>query len=471
VTSYKQNSHNKGEGGGARVDAGYAARGEPFRETFEFTGTTLQDYPLSSSLPLDRGRALDGLAQKLASYAPSQICARHVPTASLLNAARVESEAARAQMVAVQEELDWEVYGLYGLLTTGADLTYRGEDLPGLALGERAFEVALARQMATGMEESTWFLHGAQLSTPITEIPAHWPPVYRDLVQKRLDLIDSNPSIRLLEKPQHKRRWAGEPWDKRQELALRSWLLDRLEEHRFWFDNQGRPAPRSVAQLADDVARDADLVSVLALWEGRPDVPLTQSLLRLLAEEAVPYLAAHRYKDTGLRKREAWEHTWALQRREDGGEKLSTPIAVPPKYVGADFRKPSYWQARGKLDVAKERFILYPDAGRETDPTPLLGWAGWDHAQQALALNLIIAAREDDGWTEDRLVPLVAGLAELQPWVQQWHDEVDPDFDVNLADYYAEQLTQRATQVGLSLTELAAWRPAPPTRGRKKKTT
>ena len=32
--------------------------------------------------------------------------------------------------------------------------------------------------------------------------------------------------------------------------------------------------------LADDVARDSDLVLVLALWEGRSDVPVTQSLVR-----------------------------------------------------------------------------------------------------------------------------------------------------------------------------------------------
>ena len=206
-------------------------------------------------------------------------------------------------------------------------------------------------------------------------------------------------------------------------------------------------------------------MSVLALWEGRPDVPVTQSLVRLLADEAVPFLAAYRYKDSGLRKREAWEETWALQRREDAGEKVG-PIAVPPKYTSADFRKNSYWQARGKLDVPKERFILYPDAGRETDPTPLLGWAGWDHAQQSLALSLIIGEREKDGWADDRLVPLVAGLAELQPWVEQWHGEVDPDYGVSLAAFCREQLTARAAQVGKTLDELAAWRPAPATRGR-----
>ena len=47
--------------------------------------------------------------------------------------------------------------------------------------------------------------------------------------------------------------------------------------------------------------------------------PVTQSLTRLLADEAVPFLAAYRYKDSGMRKREAWEQTWALQRREDTG--------------------------------------------------------------------------------------------------------------------------------------------------------
>jgi hypothetical protein len=272
----------------------------------------------------------------------------------------------------------------------------------------------------------------------------------------------------LLEKPAYKRRWANDPWDKQEAVALRDWLLDRLEDKRFWFDGQGRPQPRSVSQLADDVAREADLVSVLVLWEGRPDVPVSDSLVRLLGGESVPYLAAYRLRDSGLRKREAWEQTWALQRREDAGDKLGA-IPVPPKYTSADFRKASWWQARGKLDVPKERFILYPDAGRDSDPTPLLGWAGWDHAQQSLALSLVIGARETDGWDDDQLVPLVAGLTELQPWVEQWHAEVDSTYGVSLAAFCREQLTARATQVGKSLVELAAWRPAATTRGRKSK--
>src|SRR5258706_16052619 len=106
--------------------------------------------------------------------------------------------------------------------------------------------------MAAGEEHTEWFArHG---SMPITEIPAHWPADYQKLVQRRLELIESHPFIRLLERPEYKRRWAQERWEKRQERALREWLLDRLEDRRFWFDPQGRPRPRSVAQIADEVA-------------------------------------------------------------------------------------------------------------------------------------------------------------------------------------------------------------------------
>jgi hypothetical protein len=436
----------------------------PWSRTYEFTGTTLEDFPLPYTRPLRQGIELDQLACELTANEPSAVVADKVPITNLLAEARAASDKSRARMIFVQEELDWEVYRLYGLVNE--DLTYSETSMQALSLGERAFEIALARSVAAGSEERTWFDHPEQSATPITDIPIDWPADYRELVQRRLDAIDSNRSIRLLEKPEYKRRWAQEPWEKRLERAVREWLLDRLEERRFWFDAQGRPLPRSVGQLADDVSRDADMMSVLALWEGRPDVPVTQSLVRLLGDEAVPYLAAYRYKDSGLRKREAWEETWRLQRREDAGEKVGT-IAVPPKYTSADFRKGSYWQARGKLDVPKERFVLYPDAGRETDPTPLLGWAGWDHAQQSLALAMIIGDREKDGWVDERLVPLVAGLAELQPWVEQWHGEVDADYGVSLAAFCREQLTARAAQVGRTLEELAGWRPAAAARGRR----
>jgi hypothetical protein len=386
------------------------------------------------------------------------------PATDELDGVRAELEATRARMIAEQEELDWHVYRSYGLIDE--DLSYGGNDLPGLSLGERAFEIALARTVAAGGESTAWFTrHG---STPVTEIPAHWPQGYRDLVQRRLDLIESNTFINLPERPEYKRRWSAEPWDKRVDKALRAWLLDRLEDRAYWFDPQGRPVIRSVAQLADIASRDPDLVSVLQLWSERKDRSVTQQLADLLEDQSVPFLAAYRLKESGLRKREAWEHTWDLQRRQDNGETVAT-IPVPPKYTSADFRRQSWWQHRGKLDVAKERFIGYPDAGRETDSTQLLGWAGWDHAQQALALAAVIAEREAEGWPDQRLVPLVAGLAELQPWVRQWHDQPAPTYQLNVADYLDEELRGRAHQVGLTLDQLRTWTPEPPTRNRRRK--
>lgn len=457
----KQNCYNKGD---STDSEGARVTGDPAFDTYQFNGKKVANLPLPQDFPTGRSHRLDRLSQALTAVI--SFSSDDPPTKEFLLQNYEKFHSLRAQMIFEQEELDWEVYRLYGILDE--DLTYSRDDLSEVSLGERAFEITLARKVASGDGETEWFAR--HNSTPISGIPSHWPQAYQDLVQRRLDLIESNKFIRLLEKPEHKRRWAMEPWDKQVESALRGWLLDRLEDRKYWFDASGqRPQPRSVAQLADLVSRDSDFVSVLELWAGTKDQPVVRSLSTLLSTESVPFLAAYRLKEHGLRKREAWEHTWDLQRREDAGERLDTPIPVPPKYTTADFRKQHWWAHRGKLDVPKERFILYPDAGRDTDPTDVLGWAGWNHAQQSLALATLLGEREADGWTDDRLVPLVAGLAELQPWVQQWHDEPDATYGVNLAEFCSEELRDRAAQVGHTLDQLHAWRPAPSTRGRKKK--
>lgn len=455
----KQNSHNKGD---STDSAGARVTGDPAFDTYEFTGTTLEDLPLPSALPFSRSRCLDELAQSLAAASPSSVAKIAPPTAVGLSDARKLALNLLGQMLAIQEELDWETYRLYGLIDE--DLTYTGVSLPEIVLGQRAFEIMLARGIATGASDSTWFTrHG---STPFTEVPVEWPAAYREIVQRRLDVIETNSYIRLLEKPEYKRRWATEPWDKQQEQAIRRWLLDRLEDRAYWFDAHDRPVARSISQVADVVSRDADLVSVLALWDGTVDVDVAKALTRLLSDEAVPYLAAQRLKDSGLRKHEAWEETWELQRQEDNGEDVGK-IPVPPKYVTADFRKASWWQARGKLDVPKERFILYPDAGRSTDPSLLLGWAGWDHVQQFLVLATIMDERTAEGTDDAQLIPLVAGMAELLPWVKQWHADLDPTFGMSMADFCSAQLEERMTQLNVSTTDLKAWRPATVTRGRR----
>jgi hypothetical protein len=44
----------------------------------------------------------------------------------------------------------------------------------------------------------------------------------------------------------------------------------------------------------------------------------------------------------------------------------------------------------------------------------------------------------------------------LQPWVEQWHAEVNPNYRVSLAAFCQEQLTARAAQVSKTREELAA---------------
>lgn len=455
----KQNSHNKGstiDNKGARTTL------SEWENFFEFTGTTLKDFPLTATAPLERARRIDGLSQQLAAQEPATAIAATGATRSTVDTARAEHARTRAIMIAEQEELDWEVYRNYGLIDSTLNLPVGRA--PEIELGERTFEIALARRIAAGDTKTEWFArHG---STPITDIPADWPTEYRDLVKGRLAAIESNPFVGMLERPEYKRRWAGDSWSTKLQQALKDWLLDKLEDPSLWFTPQGTPQPRSIGELAGHVEKDSAFVEALDLWAGKKDAPVAATLVKLLADEAVPHLAALRYKDSGLRKRAEWERMWDMQRQQDAGLIEATDIPVPPKYTSADFIKSSYWSHRGKLDVPKERFISYPGAGRATDPTPLLGWAGWDHAKQGLALATIYAYRESEGTPLTELVPVVAGIAEILPWVKQWHTGVDPHLGVDLAEYLTGQLAEKAAAVGVPVDDLPKWRPAKTARGR-----
>lgn len=468
----KQVSHDKGSQSGT---GGFMH--DEWERFYEFTGTKLQEFPVPDRLPLNMGRLLDSRALALAQLEPSVFCGTGLPTRASLADAYSKYKSLRRQMIALQEELDWQIYGLYNLLSE-ADMTQvvtassEQKALPEVRLGERAFEIVLARQVAHGDTETVWFdRHGSDL---VTEIPQRWPGWYRDIVQSRIDIIERRKDIALIERPECKRRWSVEPWEKKEKAALRTWLLDRCEDPALWFSlREGLKQPRTltVNQLADALDSDADFNSVAALYASdhlnKPDLPLGQVLADVIADEHVPYLAAMRYKDPGLRKRAQWEEVWEQQREEDRtGQRLDIP--VPPKYSSADFLKHSYWSHRGKLDVPKERFISYLEAGPDADPTTLLGWAGWDHKDQAQALiNLIEDRTEQSGWGTERLTPLIAGLHEVMPWVRQWHGEYDAEWESVPAEDCDAFLDEQMGKHRLSAADLKAWRPVKRARGRK----
>ncbi|MEV5828464.1 BREX-2 system adenine-specific DNA-methyltransferase PglX [Spirillospora sp. NPDC052242] len=459
----KQVCPDRGKGG-----YGGGVASEDWERFYEVTGAKLQDLPLPASMPIEVGRVMDSLAASRLAASPSAICVNGSPSREKLDAARSQYESAVGQMIAWQEESDWQLYESYGLTPEG--LTVSAEYIPQIKLGERAFEIVLARKVKLGEIETEWFnRHG---SIPVTQIPEHWPSEYRRVIAKRIEIIENRRDIALIERPECKRRWSMEPWESQEKAALRSWLLDRCEDRSLWFadDEYGveQPSAVTVNQLADRLRQDEDFVSVVRLYAG-DDADLAKVIAEITQDEHVPHLAALRYKDSGLRKRGQWEVVWEQQREEDRtGKRID--ISVPPKYASADFLKTSYWRNRGKLDVPKERFISYPGSSPDGDLSMLLGWAGWDHREQAQALMMLIEERAtQDGWDAARLTPLLAGLAEVLPWVRQWHGEVDPAFGQSPADAYSTYLETKQAELGISGDDLKKWRPEKPKRGGRKK--
>ncbi|MFO0756697.1 MAG: hypothetical protein U0359_09410 [Byssovorax sp.] len=190
-----------------------------------------------------------------------------------------------------------------------------------------------------------------------------------------------------------------------------------------------------------------------------------------IEQEAVPYLSVLRHTPAGLEKRASWERTWDLQRAEDRGEQVP-PFDPPPKYDQTDYRDPTTWRLRGKLDVPKERFISYPGCESDEDKDPVYGWAGWNHAQQAQALATLYHHRKtQELWNKQRLLPMLAGLLELLPWVKQWHNDPSDEYaGLRLGDYYEAFLDTECQAHALTREDLRAYRPAEKTRAPRGRT-
>ena len=522
----KQVCHNKG----ATVDdRGARQRTAPFEDFYEFTATRLEPFPVPEQRPLDIARAIDMEGSRLVATLPASLCSSSVPTRAALDAEHEGNDFSRATMIALQEELDWRCYRLYGI----HEASLEHSSPPPLRLGERAFEIVMARQMAAGTLDTTWFERHA--SKPITDLPHHWPEDYRRVVEQRIALIESDTNLGLIERPEFKRRWVMSTWEEMEQAALRAWLLDRMESPSIWAAVDAHLL--SANQLTDLLRRDADFLSVAALYAGRPDVNLEALVAELVAKESVPFLDVLRYAETGLRKRAQWEATWDKQRREDAIDAEVTAqrdtfraqaerraqeqwqavnprhlseepepyairmqagvapaveqhvdrlvaeeqrlrkreevgdIPVPPKYVTKDFQSTDFWRLRGGLDVPKERFVSFPHCQRDADGSLVVTWAGHNHLKRALAIAAYYQERKDsDGWPAERLVPLIAGVIELVPWLLQWHNEYDPDLGARMGDYFVDFVQTEARALGMTEAAVAAWTPpATPRRGRTRR--
>ncbi len=165
-----------------------------------------------------------------------------------------------------------------------------------------------------------------------------------------------------------------------------------------------------------------------------------------------------------------------LLTREQLDQRTKTQIGdipVPPKYTSADFISSGgarYWALRGKLDVPKERWISFPHC-EGPDGTQVIAWAGYDHLQLARAISAYyVEIQEHLGGRDDsRLVPLLACVIELLPWLRQWHHDLDPDFDQRMDEFFEGFVAEEAKALNMTVEEVKRWKP-PKRGGRRGKT-
>ena len=455
---------------------------------FAFSGTQLGKMPIPENWTsskfrtrlLELSRTMDQLGTELLSLSASNSVLREFHGADTMRRKWRNSlerrTAIRSQMIQTQEEIDFTVYAMWGLASE--DLLSKSIwDAVVIDAGERPCDIL------RGKNEDEFLV-------PLA-IPSDWPEEMQSCWQKRIDAIKSSTELQLIEDSQYKRRWVGRQGlfnhtRNKGELdrACEDWLLLRLETY---FDNDGRmfdfagtsarPVPlteigaHSVVQLTDMARRDPQFMEVGELYRDDPAFDVQALVEELVLAESVPHLPILRYKDSGLRKRAEWEKTWDLQRREDAGESVGT-IPVPPKYTSADFISTGgarYWSLRGKLDVPKERWISFPHC-EGPDGTLVICWAGYDHLQQAQAISAYyVRVQTEFGGSDDpRLIPLLASLIELLPWLKQWHNEPNANFDgLRMGDYFEGFVNEEARNLGKTLAEIKAW--VPPKKVAKKK--
>jgi hypothetical protein len=433
---------------------------------------------------------------------PSIVCGRTLPTRQALDVARNIADETLEALIATQEEIDWRCYRLYGLL----DDALEHPAPPPLHPGERAFEIAMARHMAEGSLETAWFKrHDATPVTDmppswpesyraiveqriaLIENDATIGLIERPEFKRRwtmeswADMEHEALRLWLLDRLESPDLWTS--GDSR--LLSTNQLADLMRREADFLSvaglYAGRPDFALEALVAELVMKEAEpFLAVLRYTETglRKRVQWEETWAKQRREDVIDADVAARREEFRIQaERRAHEHWRAVNQRRPDEEpepyairmqagaaedveremdRLVTAeqhrikredigdIPVPPKYVTKDFQSADFWRLRGGLDVPKERFVSFPHCQRDADGSLVVTWAGHDHLKRALALAAYYQERKDnEGWPSDRLVPLLAGVIELLPWLLQWHNDYDPDLGARMGDYFVDSCKRR----------------------------
>jgi hypothetical protein len=265
-----------------------------------------------------KGEAYDSWNRSLPGYiAPhSLIATPFTDIASLQNAyTRVvaEREYLRAEMVALQEEMDWLVYEAYGLIDKTAKCTMGSDGLPeNLLVGERPFEL--------------WASAGDNYDKACEFSPQEWTESRRALWKRRLEAIRDNEHIRRIEQPVYKRRWyQPDSYDKQFRKAFEWWLLEKAE---WWLENRKNGGPVALEVWAAALLKDERVRAAATVVEKGKLTPasFTKLFKTVINSETVP---------EGIPFAKPWAE-------------LEAKGKIPAKVKNI----------RGKLNVPRERFRL-----------------------------------------------------------------------------------------------------------------
>ena len=147
----KQVSQNKGNGG-----IGGGIGDEAWEPRYEFTSTKLEEFPLPMTSLREIASQLDEQARLQVEASPRHVLASKVTDVRrALEDARRRWEAARRELVFLQEELDWCTYVAYGL--ADESLAPQVPHAVPIDANERVMDVGLALAVVEGTEKTAWF--------------------------------------------------------------------------------------------------------------------------------------------------------------------------------------------------------------------------------------------------------------------------------------------------------------------------
>src|SRR5262249_29900076 len=209
-------------------------------------------------------RRLDALANQSLWQTPEIILKEKIDglPQRLLSARNIYEQLHR-QMIAVQDEIDWLVYGMYGLCeySPASDDSLKA----GFNPEDRPVERLLKAKIGSGTNTIFYDVHRYRGTG---HFHYELSPEMSELINCRLRLIESNAQLCLIETLNYKRRWQVKSWEDQEQQALLHWLLDRLESTHYWPDPAQTPELTSCTRLAERAARDTDFLQVAALYRG-----------------------------------------------------------------------------------------------------------------------------------------------------------------------------------------------------------